>query len=193
MAQSHQADLDVPSRAEFEELLSVLLVAARSNGVQVQGTYDAWSNDGESFRVDIDGLVDPSQRDAPRSFDGSSTDGHAPGAATSRVTLVQVLTGLPLEDQECTAFCRACLDGITKGDTVTVYCCKPVDGHRWDVHWTYCRDCGVTTLPSPSFGRTGVLVEATVAEAMDASGRSPRQVLNDVRLFEYSPPSDGAT
>lgn len=185
-------DVDVASRADFEELLSVLLVAARANDVEVEGTYNAWSKEGENLQVDIAEVVDGSQQRAPGPFDGSAGDARTSGAATSRVSLVQVLTGLPLDDQEGTAFCRECLDGITEGDIVTVYCRKPVDGHRWDVHQAYCRDCGVTTLRSPSYGQTGVLVEATVAEAMDSSDQSSRQVLNNVRLFDYSGPSDGA-
>lgn len=192
MAQTRPTDVDVSSRAEFEKLLSRLLVAARSNDVEVEGAYNAWSDSGENLRVDIAEVVDGSRDGAFESVHGTATDGRASGAATSRVSLVQVLTGLPLEDQEGTAFCRECLGGITEGDIVTVYCRKPVDGHRWDVHKVYCRECGVTALRSPSYGQTGVLVEATVAEAMDSSDQSSRQVLNNVRLFDYSAASDGA-
>lgn len=182
------------NRAHLEELLSRLLVAARSNDVEVEveGTYNARSNDVENLRVDIAEVVDGGPQHTSEPFCEVSAHEHPSRAATSRVSLVQVLTGLPLDDQEGTAFCRECLGGITEGDIVTVYCYNPVDGLRWDVHQAYCRGCGVTTLQSPSHGQTDALVKPTVAEAMDSSDQSSRQVLNNVRLFDYSAPSDGA-
>lgn len=198
MSKTHRTDLDVWSREEFEEVLSDLVASARSNDVHVEGTYRAWSTEGMDLEIEVTAVGEHDRHEVPqpagdrRSADFGSADDIGSVDVTSRASLVQILTGLPLEGDECTAFCRECYGGIQNGDVVTAYCRKPTDELRWDVRDVYCERCDVTTVSSPSFGRADVVVEATVADVMDSSSQSSEQVLNDVRVFDYSPPPEGS-
>jgi hypothetical protein len=192
MSKTHGTDFEVWSRDEFEDILSDLVTGARANDIHIEGTYEAWPSDGVDLRIDIAEMFEGDRQELQRPNRERRPDDLGAVDVTSRASLVQLLTGLPVEEDECTVFCRDCYAGIRNGDVVTTHCRKLDDRVQWDVTDVYCQDCEVSSIAAPSFGSIDVLVEATVADTMDSSDQSSKQVLNNVRILDYSPPPDGA-
>lgn len=192
MPETSYSDLDVGSREEFEAALSDLLEEARTSGVEVEGAYEARSAEDATLRIELGETTDGGYRTASDPGGDRTPNDVGSVDVTARTSLVQVLTGLPVDGGERTCECSACGAELLGGSPVTVYCRKPHEGFRWDVHRAYCRDCGVDALDAPGFGRTDVLVKASLVDAMYTTARQSSLVLDRVRIADYSPPSEGS-
>jgi hypothetical protein len=192
MTETSYGDFAIGNRDEFQGALQELLLGARSAGVHIGGAYEAKSVGGLNLRIEITEMTEKGYQNVSQPDDDRPPNDLGSVDITSRTSLVQVLTGLPVQEDETIPTCSRCESKLKSGSPVTVYCRKPIEDFRWRVRTTNCRDCDVGSLESPGFGQTDVLVKATLADANYATSRRSIRTLGRVRVIDYSPPSEGS-
>lgn len=181
----------IDTRERFEQALETVVARARSNSVHVEGACEARTSTGQILSIEIAEDVPPSDRTRFAPTGDRASNDLSTVDITSPASLVQVLTGLPLGREEGRSTCSAFADGLRDGESVTGTARKPIEGFRWRIGDLYCQNCSRDELQHPRFGRTDALFEATVAEASSTSKQKTWTVAADVRVVDYSPPSEG--
>lgn len=192
MSQSHRLDVSIDTHDRFRHALEAVLATASANNVHIEGSYGARSREGRDLTIEITEDVSPPDRTSYTPVGDRTPNDLGTLDITSRTSLVQVLTGLPLARSGGRSTCSVCGADLRDGETATSTARKPIEGFRWEVDDLFCRDCSRSGLQHPRYGRTDALYEATVTEASNASEQGAWKVAGDVRILDYSPPSEGA-
>ena len=103
----------------------------------------------------------------------------------------QVLTGHPIGPRPDGALCSSCGAPLHETDIVFAYAYRCTESEEWSVSRLYCYDCAPTTIRSPRYEATEVIVGGRLGTIALPTSRTHRQCLTELALRAFSPPMEG--